>query len=201
MVYKNPTLAVGSGLLAVAFAVMAVPGLAGDPMAADSDHAREARAVSADLGGKLKAQLEAAMKAGGPASALAVCNTVAPGIGDELSGSYGGKVGRTALKVRNSANAPDAYERGVLDRFVSEAAKGSDVAAMEHAEVVEENGQRVFRYMKAIPMAEKPCAACHGKAVQGDLLDQIRALYPEDQAIGFMPGEIRGAFTISKPLP
>jgi hypothetical protein len=179
---------------------MIAPVFAGDPMAGDSERVREARAVSAELGGKLKAQLEAAMKAGGPASALAVCNTVAPGIGADLSGTYGGDVGRTALKVRNASNAPDAFERGVLERFVSEAAKGADIAALEHSEVIEENGQRVLRYMKAIPMAEKPCAACHGQAVAPDLLDKIRALYPDDQAIGFTPGEVRGAFTISKKL-
>lgn len=190
----------GAVRIAAALAATAVPGIAGDPMAGDSERVREARAMSGKLGGELRAQLEAAMKAGGPASALAVCKMVVPGIGAVLSGSYGGKVGRTSLKVRNASNAPDAFELGVLERFVSEASKGADVMALEHSEVVEESGRREFRYMKAIPMADKPCAACHGTAVQADLLDSIRALYPEDQAIGFLPGEIRGAFTLRKPL-
>jgi hypothetical protein len=32
-------------------------------------------------------------------------------------------------------------------------------------------------------------------------MQSIRDLYPEDQATGFSPGDIRGAFTILKPLP
>lgn len=160
-----------------------------------------ARATAMALGGKLKAELEAALKSDGPVKALAVCKTVAPAIAADLAASSGGKVGRTALKVRNPANAPDAFETAVLLRFVDDVAKGADPAKLEHAEIVDADGKRLLRYMKAIPMAPAPCATCHGTEVAPDLLKSIRDLYPADQAVGFKPGEIRGAFTITKPLP
>ncbi len=54
--------------------------------------------------------------------------------------------------------------------------------------------------MKAIPMAAEPCAACHGTDVKPDVKSEIDKLYPQDQATGFKPGELRGAFTISMPV-
>lgn len=201
MVSKSYTFIAGAWLLSATLAAIATPAMAQDPMAGESDMVRQSRAMSAELGGKLKAQLEAALKSGGPASALGVCQTVAPAIGGELSQSFGGEVGRTALKVRNTDNAPDAFEAKILERFVAEAANGADLTKLEHFETIEENGKRLFLYMKAIPMAEKPCAACQGKTIDPQLLDKIRELYPEDQATGFVPGEVRGAFTITKQLP
>lgn len=169
--------------------------------APDQDLVASARATSMELGAKLKAQLEAALRDGGPQAALGVCKTAAPGIAADLSNSFGGRVGRTALKVRNPENAADAFETAVLERFVNEVSKGADASKLEHAEIVVAGGQRTFRYMKAIPMAAAPCSVCHGTAVAADLLQSIRDLYPDDEATGFSAGEVRGAFTITKPLP
>jgi len=54
--------------------------------------------------------------------------------------------------------------------------------------------------MKAIPLAQKPCATCHGTNVDPDLRAEILERYPEDKAVGFKPGEIRGAFTLSRRI-
>ena len=61
------------------------------------------------------------------------------------------------------------------------------------------DGKPVFRYMKAIPTAEL-CVVCHGSDIDPYVDARIRELYPDDQARGFKPGDIRGAFTLSKPL-
>lgn len=155
-----------------------------------------AREAAKELGDALKAQLLAAIKSGGPIAAIPVCNTVAPAIASAVSGQRGMTVGRTALKVRNPANAPDAFERRVLENFATQMAAGADPAKLEYAETVSENGSPAFRYMKAIPMAAEPCAACHGTDVQPDVKDAITKLYPKDEATGFKPGELRGAFSI-----
>jgi hypothetical protein len=60
-------------------------------------------------------------------------------------------------------------------------------------------GGPAFRYMKAIPTGEL-CLTCHGGSIDPDLAARIRAGYPKDQATGFKLGELRGAFTLSKPL-
>lgn len=180
---------------------LCTPPVAAEAPAADPALVNAARSTAQALGARLKAQLTDAIAAGGPAAALSVCNTAAPAIATDLAADYGGEVGRTALRVRNADNAPDAYEREVLEAFTARMAAGEDPATLEHAAVVDDDGQRRFRYLKAIPMTEAPCASCHGTAIAPALAAQIHALYPNDAATGFTPGELRGAFTLSKPLP
>jgi hypothetical protein len=53
--------------------------------------------------------------------------------------------------------------------------------------------------MKAIPTAEL-CLTCHGEALDPELQATLDELYPADKARGFKEGDIRGAFTLSRPL-
>ena len=109
------------------------------------------------------------------------------------------RVGRTALRLRNPANAPDDFERAAMERFQREIAAGADPAALELAEIVEGPQGDTFRYMKPI-MTGGPCVLCHGEAVPPEAMAAILERYPEDRATGFAPGEMRGAFTITKAL-
>ena len=70
---------------------------------------------------------------------------------------------------------------------------------MEYYEVVDHDDGKTFRYMKPIPTA-KVCLGCHGDSLSAELAAKLDELYPDDQARGFKEGDIRGAFTISKPL-
>jgi hypothetical protein len=53
--------------------------------------------------------------------------------------------------------------------------------------------------MKAIPVAEQ-CLACHGSKIKPELAEHLQKLYPEDKAIGFSQGDLRGAFSLKKYL-
>jgi hypothetical protein len=46
----------------------------------------------------------------------------------------------------------------------------------------------------------EPCLACHGEKLDAKVQGAIHALYPEDRAVGFRVGEVRGAFTLSRDL-
>lgn len=162
--------------------------------------AAESRAVVKEFMGALKGQLKAALKEGGPVKAIEVCNVSAPAIAMAQSKKHGWKIGRTSLKLRNPANAPDAWERSVLEEFEARKAAGEDPKLMEHYELVSQDGRQVFRYMKAIPTAEKPCLACHGAKIRPEVAKILDRLYPQDQARGFRAGDIRGAFTITQPM-
>lgn len=160
----------------------------------------KARAAVAGLAEGLKARLGEALKAGGPVAAVQVCNTVAPGLAADAAKTTGLSVGRTALKVRNPENAPDEFEKRVLMEFAAKIAAGSDPAKLEHAEIVDDGGSRMVRYMKAIPTAAEPCLVCHGETLAPDLKAEIDKLYPNDQATGFKAGDLRGAFTVIEIL-
>jgi len=136
----------------------------------------------------------------GPEAAVYVCSEIAPEAAQRISKETGYEVGRTALKVRNPENAPDAWEKKVLEEFGSKAAKGQKPETLEYIEVVREGEHRVLRYMKAIPTGG-PCVTCHGSDVETGLLETIQAQYPQDQATGFKEGDLRGAFTIRRILP
>jgi mono/diheme cytochrome c family protein len=46
-------------------------------------------------------------------------------------------------------------------------------------------------------MKKEPCAACHGTNIAPGVQAKLAELYPNDQATGFKPGELRGAILIS----
>jgi hypothetical protein len=162
--------------------------------------AQESRAVIKQFFGELKGQLVAALNSGGPGKAIGVCKDMAPAIADKHSKAQGWRVARTSLKLRNQDNAPDAWEQGVLEQFEARKAAGEDITKMEFFEVVEADGKQSFRYMKAIPTAEKPCLVCHGGEIKPEIATILDEKYPSDQARGYKAGDIRGAFTITQPM-
>ncbi len=161
-------------------------------------HRTDAATVVSSLFGDLKDRLGSAMAAGGPAHAIAVCNEDAIPLTEKVSAATPWTVGRTSLRLRNPDNRPDEWERQVLEQFEARRAAGEDVRDMTHIELVERDGRREVRFMKAIPTAEA-CLACHGSNLGADVQQRLDALYPQDLATGFAQGDIRGAFTLYRP--
>ena len=161
--------------------------------------ASEARGIVKSFAGDLKQTLVKTMKSQGPVAAIAVCNVAAPEIAAGKSTASGWKVGRTSAKLRNTENAPDTWEAKVLAMFATRKAAGQDLKTMQYFETVEADGKKSFRYMKAIPVG-KACLACHGENVKEPVKASLENLYPQDNATGFKPGDLRGAFTLTKPL-
>ncbi len=169
-------------------------------MAADTEQlVNESRGAVKQLFKALSGTLVSAMKAGGPTQAIAACNINAQPLTQGVSHSVGYEIARTSLRLRNPKNEADAWEIKVLQQFEARKAAGEDLMKMDYHEVVDNGSKKQFRYMKAIP-AGKPCMTCHGELVAPDVLRKIRELYPMDQATGFKPGDLRGAFTITRDL-
>ena len=158
------------------------------------------RAAIKSFAGALQEQLMSAMAAGGLTAPIDVCKIAAPEIAAEASDAQGWRIGRTSLKLRNPANAPDAWELSVLRDFEARKAAGEDPVGIDHAEFAVVDGQRAFRYMKAIG-TQPVCTLCHGAGIAPEVGAALDALYPEDRARGFEVGDIRGAFSIVQPAP
>ena len=170
------------------------------PLWADSlaGQSKAAKAVIHEMMMKMQSTMKQAMKAGGPVSAIQTCNVDAPLVEKAFS-KEGWKVARRSLKVRNPSNQPDSWERRVLLQFEQRKSKGEPVGKMEFAEIIETDGKKTFRYMKAI--GTKPmCLQCHGASLAPNVSASLEELYPEDQAKGFQVGDIRGAFSLQKSL-
>lgn len=151
----------------------------------------EARQHTMAFAKGLKSTLMAGMKADGPEAAIHLCNVQAPEIATANS-KDGWDVGRTSLKIRNPNNAPDAWEKIVLDTFEKQMAAGADIATLEAS--TRQDGQ--LRYMKAIPVGG-PCVVCHGESLAAPVKAKLDELYPQDEARGYLPGQLRGAFTLT----
>ena len=172
----------------------------GPAAASDTPELRaEARAMVKRFAAELQGALKGAVQAQGFGHAIGVCKLEAPAIAGSLSTETDWQVARTALRLRNPKNAPDPIERAVLEDYRARAEAGGDLKTMEQDWVVESGGTGRYRYMKAIPLGEI-CTSCHGTEIAPELAATIRAAYPEDRATGFRPGELRGAFTLTKPL-
>ncbi len=153
------------------------------------------QSASKQLGKQLKNKLVSTIQSEGPEAAITICNLEAVEISKKISVKNNLKVGRTSLKLRNPTNQADAWETKQLHWFESQKNLNVDIKTLEISEVVKEDGEKIFRYMKAIPMQE-PCLLCHGKKLAPVIAEKINDLYPEDQATGFQAGDIRGAFTV-----
>lgn len=174
---------------------------AGAALAADkAELAAEGKGLMQQFGGALKGELQAAMKAGGPVRAIEVCNVKAPMIAEKVSADSGWTVARSSHKLRNPENAPDAFTAAAISDFQARQAAGESPDALMRTEIVTEDGQEVFRMVKAIPTGEV-CLACHGgDSVKPETEAALAKLYPQDAARGFEQGEMRGVFTLRKVL-
>ena len=158
--------------------------------------AEEAKAAVQALGGTLKGELEAAMKAGGPVEAMGICHTKAPEMAKAVSAEKGLQVSRVSLKNRNPVmGAANEWQTAVLNDFEAKKAAGTDPATLVHAEVVGSE----FRFMKAIPTAAV-CLNCHGTNLSPAVTAKLSELYPNDNAVGYKEGDLRGAFVVVKNL-
>ncbi|HKL77076.1 MAG TPA: DUF3365 domain-containing protein [Gammaproteobacteria bacterium] len=185
--------------------VLALGGaLAAGPVFAGGADSREAEAKAAvkSLMQQLGGELKQAMQEGGPGAGISVCTERAPQITAELSREKGWRVTRVSDQVRNPLlGMPDAWEQEVLAKFRQRAADGASYKGMNYSEVVKEPGGRYFRYMQAIPL-QGQCLACHGPKEQlaPEVRETLEKRYPHDQATGYSAGDLRGAFSIKRPL-
>jgi cytochrome c553 len=167
--------------------------------ASAKDSQAEARAAIAAFGNELKAELMAAMQAGGPLNAIEVCATRAPAIAESVSIDSGMQLSRVSLRNRNPGNAPADWQASVLRDFEQRLAAGETAESLSWQEVADSSGRQEFRLMKAIPTAPL-CLQCHGETIAPAVAKKIEELYPEDKATGFREGDIRGAFVVTKWL-
>lgn len=169
---------------------------------ADIDTQAESTAAKAaikELAGSLQKELKAAMQAGGPTAAIAVCNTQAMPITRKVAAENGLSLSRVSLNNRNPANLPNEWQAAVLKDFEQQKAAGKDPASLAWSETVSARGGKEFRFMKAIPTAAV-CLNCHGAEISPEVSQVLTGLYPDDRATGYAEGDIRGAFVATRRL-
>lgn len=159
-----------------------------------------AKTVAAAFQQQLQNDLQLEL-ANGPAAAATVCRDIAPQLAGTLSRQNGWQVTRIGTRVRNPLlGLPDAWERKVLNDFEARMANGEALATMDHGELVEFEGRLEYRYLKAIGV-QPACLICHGsnEQIPEEVLRSIDQFYPQDRAVGYALGDLRGAISIRQP--
>jgi hypothetical protein len=154
----------------------------------------ESRQVAGQLGSQLAGELAGALESS-PVEAIRVCRERAPLIAAGLGRETGASVGRTALKLRNSDNAPLDWQQSVLESFAARIAAGASPASLEFTDTVDSGGTVERRWMKPI-MTAPMCLACHGQTLAPGVAEALAREYPQDGATGFAAGQLRGAFYV-----
>jgi protein tyrosine phosphatase (PTP) superfamily phosphohydrolase (DUF442 family) len=168
-------------------------------MAADEARQR-ADAAARSLSQTLMQELTAAMEKGGTAEGVRVCSKVAQRTTAELGSELGVGVRRTALKVRNPANVADAFERSWL-QDAADQVRGGGSPQPTRVVAAGDSGDEL-RALYPILFPGGVCSRCHGS--EDEIDEETRALlrerYPQDEAIGFRKGDLRGAVSVRVPL-
>lgn len=171
---------------------------------ASADEAKlleEARTIPQKMQPRLLEVLQGEILKSGHVGAIAVCRDKAPQMAKGLSEQTGWAIRRVSLKNRNPKAVPDAWEQAVLQDFERRLAAGEDPVKIDKGELVSIDGQKTYRYMKALPTQEL-CLDCHGmnNSLAPGVEAKLKELYPDDKATGYREKQIRGAITVKKTL-
>ena len=134
---------------------------------------------------------------GGVKQAIGVCRHLAPEIEEQIEKETGWQIRRTGLRVRNPENEPDTLERSMMMGFELRAMAGQGPEMLRSVRLLDRDGTQTVHFMQAIPTFDV-CLACHGKQIAPEVTTAIKELYPQDKAIGYEVGDIRGAFSLYK---
>ena len=159
----------------------------------DSLHLAKGREITGAVFSSLSGELMASMKRGGVKEAIGYCKLQAYPITDSLAEQFQAMIKRTSHSVRNPMNAPDSMERKMIDTYLDKQIKGEALAPV--LEYISEDETRFYAPIILAP----PCMQCHGevnKDISPANYELIQKLYPDDKAVGFSEGDLRGIWSI-----
>lgn len=187
--------------LAVSFSVLVSCTKKADEISVTENQKEEMRKTAGDFLKHLKGILVNEIQSNGIVSAVAVCSETAHILSNNFGLERGVFIKRVSFKNRNQFNYPDEYESEILNKFASMKQRGELNENSEHSEIITVEEIKYIKYMKPI-FIQAECLNCHGK--ENEIADPVKKIinkeYPQDKAIGYSPGDLRGAVSIKKLL-
>lgn len=150
-----------------------------------------AMAVQAALGKTLQQKIA---QEGAPA-AIEFCNLNALAITDSLSRELGATISRITDRPRNPKNSASDGEMKYISAYRDDLAEGHTAKGL-----VALRDDRIHVYYPIV--TNTLCLQCHGSPeteITPEVYSRIRERYPEDRAMGYSAGELRGLWKVSFP--
>ena len=159
------------------------------------------RATSMEFMKSLKGILIKQIQTKGVLQAVSVCSDTAQVLTNNFGLQKGVFIRRVSLRNRNENNYPDDFEKMVLNKFELLKQNNELDNKTEHIETVKEGEYTYVRYLKPI-LIQAECLNCHGNPndMMTDVKDLIMQKYPQDKAVGYSIGDLRGAVSVKKAL-
>jgi len=148
---------------------------------------------------ELKSNLVKAINGEGIVGAISFCADKAEEITKEVNNKLiNVKVSRVSEKYRNPENKPDEIDKKVLKYFEEKLKEGK--LPPYYITAVKENGKVFYIFYKPLRVNQF-CLNCHGSVneMKPEIVKVIRKKYPEDRAINYKPGDLRGAVKVVIP--
>ena len=167
----------------------------GTSLLADAESVQIGERVSTALIQKLSGQLKEQIIKNGPIAALGFCNASAQTLTQEVSTSSHYNVKRVSLLERNPINRANAQESAILTAWQNSLNTAQPLPPYEiHTE------GNVDHYYKPLIINNEMCLKCHGSVdSQSELGRAIKAAYPNDHALGYKMGDLRGMIVVDIP--
>lgn len=147
--------------------------------------------ITSETQSVLLQNVTAAMQSGGKEHAVRYCNLKATDLVDSLSKLYECEIYRISEKNRNPNNAPKTeLDKKMLKMF----AESNNV---QDKDVIHNDGKHI--YYQPIFIQKGACMNCHGDihtAISEEFYAVIKDKYPDDKAIGYNMGDLRGTWKI-----
>ncbi|NQW66651.1 MAG: DUF3365 domain-containing protein [Burkholderiales bacterium] len=169
--------------------------------AQDDELLKQSRNLSLSMLKELGAKLQSSMAEGGAINAIGVCHLQAPEIANRVSTENQVIVSRVGTRTRNPVmGVPNAWQAKALAQFEAGLARGDKPADMEYSETVTKpDGGKEFHFAKPVLM-QPMCLACHGNSdqINPEVKAKLSELYPNDKAINYQAGQLRGAVVLTR---
>jgi hypothetical protein len=141
-----------------------------------------------------KSKLEGIAKQKGLVSAVVFCNENAKKLADSIGKANNVEIRRTSHKLRNSESKPNPDQEAVINNYLQ--LQEDPSKPMEPVVMKDEKG--LVHFYAPIKL-KKDCLKCHGQPeteIHADVYKAIKKNYPNDKAINFKEGELRGIWDI-----
>ena len=179
--------------------MLAVLAVAEEPGVPPVEPAEAGKKIVAEAFAKLSAALAEAIAKDGPQGALPVCSEKAPQVAGQIAAAHGVSLRRATMMPRNPKNAADPAEQAALKTFADALAKREEPKPQV---IKHPDGSSTF--LAPIVIGNPLCLQCHGTPgtdVTAATMAAIHKAYPDDKAVGYKLGDLRGMWKVSFPPP
>ena len=162
------------------------------------DPADQGKQLTQRAAGVLSSNLLAALTRGGPTNAIQFCSTRALPL-TVAAGTNGILVRRVSHRPRNPVNRASSNDLAVIQQFQAKLRPGAGLTP-----VLVTNAQGQVTFYAPIVLNTPLCLQCHGtpgNEVAAQTGEVLHRLYPQDEALNFKLGELRGAWRVDFPAP